>query len=164
MSKKTTRSAHDRYESYLQNIKKKGRKVEILNEETGVVETKFKWFSKKSLANMKSFVEAYELVRDNKGINGHSLQDSLEFCREAINQNGWETQYGNIRKVSQKMKYLVAIYDELHGGVLIPDSVFDEIEEDFPSMNRKYGNIVPMQDNFLNEPVIRKRYNKGRLY
>lgn len=108
----TDKTADERYLMYLENVKRKGRKIRIEDEATGEVKTTFKWFSKEDLYNMKSFCEAYEMVVHNRGFKGRTLIESVDFARKAIEEKGWETDRGNLRKVSVKMKYLVDIYDE----------------------------------------------------
>lgn len=107
----TEKTADERYLMYVENVKRKGRKIQIEDPVTGEVKTTFKWFSKESLYNMKCFCEAYEMVTQNRGFKGRTLIDSVNFARKAIEEKGWETDRGNLRKVSVKMRYLVDIYD-----------------------------------------------------
>lgn len=144
MPKKSTRSCDERYNSYKEILKFGGKKIQVENPETGVYETKYRWYGKKALAKMKAFCEAYDMIDEHRGMKGQSLEQTIEFCRDAINENGWETSWGNLRKVSPKMRALVNIYDEKMNGKTIDESEYSFFENDSDTISSSRG-LMPLR-------------------
>ena len=129
MAKKLNKkSATQIYNEYQEILKKKGLK-RVWEDENGVIHTKFIPLEPKKKAQLKDFCIVYENVQNGIGLNKNSLEDSYEFARQAINENGWETEYGNIRKVSRKMKYLVFIYEDLKHLKKPDTNLYDELDD-----------------------------------
>lgn len=129
MAKKLNKkSATQIYNEYQGILKKKGLK-RVWEDENGVVHTKFIPLEPKKKAQLKDFCEVYENVQKGVGLDKHSLEDSYEFAKQAIEENGWETEYGNIRKVSRKMKYLVFIYEDLNNLKTPDTNLYDVIDD-----------------------------------
>ena len=117
------------------------------------IKATYKKFGKRDIANMKAWIEAYECVTKNKGLGGHDLEESVEFCRKAIKRGGWDSDYGNPRAVTKKMKYLVSIYDEVQNGV-IPDRGWDAdvLEDSFSDTD-----VLMLED----KPYTTKRISRN---
>lgn len=150
-------SLQQTYENYKRYVKHRMKKVEHYDEkglpimEDGEIKVTYVKFGKRDIANMKAWIEAYECVTKHKGLGGHDLEESVEFCRKAIKKGGWDSGYGNPRAVTKKMKYLVSIYDEIQNGVVqeksydadvfedsLSDSTYKQLKMLMPPKNRGY--------------------------
>lgn len=126
--KNLNKSATQIYNEYQEILRKKGLK-RTWEDNNGVIHTKYIVIDNKKKAQLKDFVTVYENVQDGIGIDGRSLEESYRFARQAIDENGWETEYGNIRKVSRKMKYLVFIYEDLNNLKRPDTNIYDVIDD-----------------------------------
>lgn len=129
MAKKLNKkSATQIYNEYKEILRKKGLKCEW-EDENGVIHTKYIPLEPKKKGRLKDFCLVYENVQKGIGLDNHSLEDSYEFAKQAIAEHGWETERGNIRKVSRKMEYLVFIYEDLNNLKQPDTNLYDMLDD-----------------------------------